>query len=62
MKDFYKNNLKNCKKRIDFFNELLKDEIKQLQYYMERLKEIEINEIVEKYKRQLMKEESNENQ
>lgn len=59
MKEFYENNIKNCKKRIDFFNELLKDEIKQLEYYTERLKEIEIDEKVEKYKKQLMKEDNN---
>lgn len=56
MKDFYQNKIKRTQEKIVFFEKILEEEKKELEHYKKCLKEWEIDEKVENYKKQLMEE------
>jgi len=62
MKDFYKDKIKRTLERIVFFEKILDEEKKELEHYKKCLKEWEIDEKVEDYKKQLEGENKDEKQ
>lgn len=61
MKQYYLDKIKKCEKKIAFFEEIIKDEKKLIERYKKWVKEEEIDEAVENYKKQLMEENKNGN-
>lgn len=55
MKNYYLNKIKESEKKIKFFEELIKDENKTIERYKRWVKEEEIEEEAETYKKQLLK-------
>ena len=55
MKDYYLNKIKESEKKIAFFEKLIKDENKTIERYKRWVKEEEIEEEAETYKKQLLK-------
>lgn len=56
MKQFYKDRIKNIKEKIEFFEKILNEEKKELEHCEKCLKEWEIDEKVQNYKKQLIEE------
>lgn len=54
MKKYYEDKIKNCEEKIAFFEKILDEEKKELERCKKCLKEWEIDEKVENYKKQLM--------
>ena len=54
MKEYYQKQIKKTKEKIAFFEELLKEEKQHLQFCENELKNCDINEKIENYKKKLL--------